>query len=99
MGRHTFCKEKTLKIVKTYFEKNLDFILPTLDSENGYTKVVRNNNKVQSVLESKEESLNGFGQCERDIGFLFKRDIVFKLLNEPNIKKLEKSVMSMASYI
>tara|TARA_B100001287_G_C22686516_1_gene534112 strand:- start:10956 stop:11693 length:738 start_codon:yes stop_codon:yes gene_type:complete len=91
-GDIPFIKKKTLKkIVKTYFEKNLDFILPTLDSENGYTKVVRSNNKVQSVLESKEESLNGFGQCERDIGvFLFKRDIIFKLLNEPNIKKIGK---------
>ena len=91
-GDIPFIKEKTInKIIKVYFENNLDFIFPTLDSKNGYTKVVRKNNKIQCVLESKEESLDGFGECERDIGvFLFNRDIVFEFLNKPYSKKIGK---------
>ena len=92
-GDIPFVRKKTLdKIYSEYFNKKLDFIFPTLNSDNGYTKVIRGfENNVQGVLESKEESMDGFGNCERDIGvFLFNRDIIFKFLNEPFHNKIGK---------
>ena len=69
-----------------------DFTFPTLDSDSAYTLVERdNNNNVINVIETRDTRETELSFGERDIGvFLFKKEPVFKLLNEDLPNKFNK---------
>lgn len=74
------------KCYQYYFEKKLDFLMPSILVKDPYTKIVRGNkNKVLKVIETKDflHDASMISSSEREIGvFFFRKDIVFNLLDQ-----------------
>jgi bifunctional N-acetylglucosamine-1-phosphate-uridyltransferase/glucosamine-1-phosphate-acetyltransferase GlmU-like protein len=92
-GDLPFISKKTInETVNFYIENNLDFAFPSLIQEQAYTKVVRQNNNLIKVLESKEEGVDFYDFSERDIGvFLFNKEVIFNMLKKDLPRKIGKS--------
>lgn len=73
------------RTILRHFTQNNSFTLPTITTKNPYTIVKRNKeNEISGIIETKnklKKSIPSYG--ERDLGlFLFKKDIVLKLLKQ-----------------
>lgn len=92
-GDIPFIDEKTISTtIKCHFDNNNDLTFPTYISQNPYTKVIRNKNgQVIEVVESREHDYVKEIKHEREIGFfIFKKEIVFDLLNKNLTNKFNK---------
>ena len=83
-GDIPFIRKKTLaKLIKEHFSNENDFTLITKNVEKAYTLIERNSeNKITNIKETREEGSSPV-KGERDIGlFIFKKRIVFEILEE-----------------
>ena len=83
-GDIPYIKILTLKkLLSKYYEHNFDFLFVSKIVSNPYTSVKRDiNKKVISITELKDSNIK-LKKGEKDIGlFVFKKKIVFKLLNK-----------------
>lgn len=92
-GDIPFLQQETLsKLIDSHFEHNNDFTFPTLQTDSAYTIVQRDNHdQVKKVIETRENLNFKVELGERDIGvFLFKKDLIFNILNEDLPNKYSK---------
>jgi len=88
-GDIPYIKKRTIqKMVEIHFESKNIFTFVTAETEEAYTRVIRDqNNKIIDVIETREESLP-IKKGERDIGlFIFKKNEIFNLLKMELKKK------------